>query len=278
MDAKIQDWKEYIDEDTGCLCRYVKSTTEPFRAHSHNYYELFMMVQGTAHHIVNGHRQRLSVGQLLFIRDFDVHDYQSADGGDFAFINLAVTHESISALFDYLGEGFPSKALLNAPTPPLVNLSENETKRLTFSFTELNDNLEKTLLKLKVRVLLMTIFTKYFINYSREKVDVPLWLDVLYEKMQDPKNFSVGVERMFELSGKTREHLTRSLKRYYGTTPTNLITELRLNYASNLLLTSNLTATNICYECGFESLSWFYKAFSQKFMTTPTRYRKRFKA
>ena len=50
--------------------------------------------------------------------------------------------------------------------------------------------------------------------------------------------------------------------------------ELRLGYAANLLLSSNLSATDICYECGFCNLSWFYNAFEEKFEMSPIEYRK----
>lgn len=79
---------------------------------------------------------------------------------------------------------------------------------------------------------------------------------------------------MYEISGKSREHLSRSLKNYYGVTPSEFIADLRLEYAVNLLLTSNLSVTDICFESGFENLSWFYKQFRQKYGETPADYRK----
>lgn len=278
MDVKMLDWKNHVDPDTGCLCRYVQSQsgTEYFRAHYHNYYELFLVMRGTIRHSINGREQFLYPGQLLFIRDFDVHDHKSADGGPFEFLNLAVTRDTLFSLFQYLGEGFPSEQLLQAPFPPQVNLTAREKEKLFFAFTELNQGQEKSLVKLKARTLLVTIFTKYFMNYDQKDPDVPLWLEITYEKMKDPRNFTAGSERIYQLAGKSREHLSRCLKRYFGATPTELVNDLRLNYASNLLLTSKLTVTDICFECGFENLSWFYKMFVQKFGTTPSKYRKKF--
>ena len=83
---------------------------------------------------------------------------------------------------------------------------------------------------------------------------------------------------MYEFSGKTREHLTRMMKKYYKTTPTEYITDLRLEYCANLLYTSNLPVIDICYSCGFDNLSWFYKVFQKKYGTTPAKYRKRLEA
>lgn len=276
MEPKMLDFRRHVDCETGCLCRYVKSDTEYFRPHYHNYYELFLVLKGEVCHIINKKEQNLCEGQLLFIRDFDIHDYKSADGNYFEFINLAFTKDTLYSLFEYLGEGFPSEKLLNSPMPPVVNLSCREKEKLFYSFTELNGSENKAVVKLKARTLLLNIFTRYFFNYSEKETDIPLWLEMTWEKMKNPKNFIAGTEKMYEISGKSREHLCRSLKSYYNITPSALIADLRLEYSVNLLLTSNLSVTDICYECGFENLSWFYKLFFKKFGMTPVNYRKKY--
>ena len=48
-------------------------------------------------------------------------------------------------------------------------------------------------------------------------------------------------------------------------TPSKYINELRLSYAANLLASSNLNATDVCYECGFQNVSWFYNEFAERF-------------
>ena len=92
--------------------------------------------------------------------------------------------------------------------------------------------------------------------------------------MKNPKNFIAGVDRMYESSGRSREHLCRSLKEHYNTTPSVLVNDLRLEYCANLLINSNLSVTDICYSGGYDNLSWFYKVFCNKYGVTPSKYRK----
>lgn len=94
-----------------------------------------------------------------------------------------------------------------------------------------------------------------------------------HEKMKKPENFIRGSERMLELSGKTREHLSRSMKKYYNT-PTTYINELKLNYAINLMYSSNLSITDICFECGFSNISWFYKLFEREYGISPAKFKR----
>ena len=102
---------------------------------------------------------------------------------------------------------------------------------------------------------------------------IPLWLENAWRKMREPRNFITGKDRLFELAGKTREHTTRCMKQFYGVTPTEYVNDLRLSYAARMLLSSNLNVTEIGYECGFQNMAWFYRAFAEKFGTTPAKYR-----
>lgn len=276
MNTKMLEFQNNVDIDTECLCRHVKSDTERFIEHYHNFYELFLVLKGNVVHTVNGKEQRLCAGQLLFIRDFDVHNYRSADGSYFEFINLTFTKNTLNSMLEYLGEGFPSSRLFDAQMPPMCNLTERECEKLFYAFADINISEGKAMLKLKARTLILNIFTRYFFNYSEEETNIPLWLEMTWEKMKTPKNFIAGVERMYEISGKSREHLCRSMKKYYGITPSALIVDLRLDYFVKHLLASNLSVTDLCYECGFENISWFYKVFLKKYGMTPIDYRKQY--
>lgn len=274
MEVKMLDKENHLDMETGCLCRYVRGDTEYFRPHFHNYYEIFLMKKGEALHLINGEECKLSEGELLFIRDFDIHDYRALKGGEFEFINLAFSKETFNSLADYLGDGFPKEKLLTVGMPPSVILSKREKERLFFSMTDLSQADNKSMIKLKSRMLIALIFNSYFLNFTERSTEIPVWLEITVERMKNPKNFILGASRMYEISGKSREHFSRTLKQYYGVTVSEFINDLRLRYSASLLLTSNLSVVDIGYESGFENISWFYKIFEKKYGTTPYKYRK----
>ena len=265
----------HLDKNSECRFRHVKNETERFVPHCHDYYEIFLMIKGRALHSINGNIESVEQGSLIFIRKDDEHDYKSVDG-PFEFANLAFSENTLKMLFEYLGEGFESNRLLESKNPPSVRLSDNETKRLYLKMAELNtvnfSDSEK--LKLKMRRLICDIFTDYFENSYEFDSGIPFWLENACRKMRDPKNFIEGKEKLFSLAGKTREHTTRCMKKYYDTTPSDYVNELRLSYAANLLMSSNLNATEICYECGFQNVSWFYNEFAKRFGVAPGKYKR----
>lgn len=275
MDVKCLKARDHVDLETGCLYRYIYSETEYFRMHFHDYYEIFLTVDAKIVHVVNGQRQTLPEGSLVFIRPSDVHTYEYDRQRNYRFVNLTFTKETVEELFRYLGEGFPSKELLACPLPPVTTLNATERERVLNKMGELGAIgwQDKKKLQLQMRVLLMELFTRYFGTIPQEDSDIPFWLESLCEAMKKPKNFMAGTPRMLELCGKSREHLARSMKLYYGMTISEFINDLRINYVANMLQSSNAPILDLCYESGFQNAGWFYTLFKQKYGVSPKQFR-----
>ena len=123
--------------------------------------------------------------------------------------------------------------------------------------------------------MIFDVFVKYFFaQQNNEQKQMPEWLEYTVEKMKEKDNFTGGTEAMISISSKTREHIARSMKKYCNCTISEFLDEIRLTYAANMLINSNLSVTDICYDCGYENLSWFYKKFNEKYGCSPRKYRK----
>ena len=74
-------------------------------------------------------------------------------------------------------------------------------------------------------------------------------------------------------AGLTPVRLTQFVKRIFGHTPRDLITQTRLAAASRLLLETTLPVAVIALDCGFYDHSALTTAFREATGTTPTQYR-----
>lgn len=268
MEAKLLTAERFVDPVCGCSYRYVYSDTEYFRPHYHDYYEIFVLLDGAATHVVNGQEVGLSRGAVVFVRPSDIHDYLCRDGKPFSMLNLTFTRETAEALFAYLGEGFDSNALLTVPQPPEARLSDNDFKWFTSHMASLRaiDPEDSRARKTAIRILLFRLITKCFSDLSAEEgADMPPWLSRLCEEMRKNGNFTVGASRMYELTDRSREHVARTLKRYTGLTVSEFVNDLRLRFIANTLLNSNHSITDIVYESGFNNISWASEQFRKKY-------------
>ena len=166
MEPKLLTAQRFVDLQTGCMYRYVFSETEYFRPHYHDYNEIFLVLSGTAEHLVNGNVVLLEPGDLVFIRPRDVHNYRRAN--HFSMLNITFTQETCEAIFSFLGKGFPSDALNEAPLPPQVRLTGGEFAAIQARMKTLNAYSQEDIdsLKTALRVLLFDLFTKYFSSFS----------------------------------------------------------------------------------------------------------------
>ena len=63
------------------------------------------------------------------------------------------------------------------------------------------------------------------------------------------------------------------MKKYYDSSITRFVNNQRLNYAANILMNSNMSVLDICYDSGYENVSYFHKQFKEKFGVSPKKYR-----
>ena len=181
MEPKLLTAQRFVDQRTGCSYRYVYSETERFRPHWHEYYEVFVMLEGNALHKVNGATIKLHKGSMVFIRPNDCHDYIVEGNQSCSMVNITYSAETVDAVLAYLDEGFPAAALLDASLPPETQLSDYEFERFNRRMHDIraldpgDDMRRKTLL----RMLLFDILTRHFSNTVTVRDRVPLWLEAL---------------------------------------------------------------------------------------------------
>lgn len=277
MQAKFLSHKKHIDEDTGCRYRYIFSESERFLLHRHDFYEIFITVNKKIVHIVNGEKQHLAVGSMVFVRPRDIHSYEYKPGNQYNFVNLAFDKKTMDDIIKYIDGCFDINSLLERKLPPVVILSPTEKKNLLSKLSELNyiNRSDRKRLKLQLRLLLLDIFVRYFSNNQiSTNENVPYWFENMCEQMKKQVNFAEGITKMEEISHKSREHIARCMRKYKGITPTEFINDIRLNYIANMLANSNTPILDLCFESGFKSVSWFYTLFKEKYGLSPAQFRK----
>lgn len=263
---------EYEDI-TGIPIRKGKNITEAYPEHSHSFYELLFVSNGTGTHCINGKSHLLESGSFVFIRPNDIHSYKALNL-DFEIFTLGFSENELLHTLQYLD--IPLSKIIS-PTVPAHYILHGNAKtfveyQLNFMLTKNTKKERQTLFRVFLPIALYLLQNLEVESY--EKDEFPKWLDILDKEMSKRENYIIGLPRMLELCMYSQEHLNRSFKRYLKTTPTEYINSKRLDYASELLLEKNYTATDVCYITGFNNLSYFYSVFKKKYHCTPNQFLK----
>ncbi len=86
------------------------------------------------------------------------------------------------------------------------------------------------------------------------------------------------LDRLAREAGLSKFHFVRCFAATYGKTPVLYLAERRIERAQDLLRTTNLTVTEVCYLVGYNSLGSFSSRFRQLVGMSPTAYQAKFAA
>lgn len=92
------------------------------------------------------------------------------------------------------------------------------------------------------------------------------------DKMKEP---DLNVEDLGRDMGMSRVQLYRKLKSLTNYSPNELLRQIRLKKAASLLAASDMTVSEIAYEVGFSSPSYFTKCYKEQFGESPSDFLKR---
>lgn len=88
------------------------------------------------------------------------------------------------------------------------------------------------------------------------------------------KDILLKVEQVSEHFGYNTDYISRLFKVNYGKSLKEYINDVKINYIKQLLLTTNLSLTDIAYNTGFVDYKYFLKFFKYHEGVTPTQFLK----
>jgi AraC family transcriptional regulator, dual regulator of chb operon len=267
----------HIDKELGAAIQYISAISHASPLHDHDYHEFFLVVKGSCIHYVNHQKQYLSEGALVFIRPEDNHSYGYDNESDCEFINIAYSGEVIQKAFDFINDDNIINDLINNEMPVYNLLSPLEKDDFLRSYEKIRllASIDKRLARLHIRSFAVEILTRYFLcAYRGTQRCFPPWFEDVLMQMQKKNNFTIGLSRLYEISGRSAVHLNRVFRRYLDCTPTEYINRLRIGYAKDLLMNSKKSVLYISLEAGFGNLSHFNHTFKRQLGASPCEVRR----
>lgn len=230
--------------------------------HRHEFYEICLMLRGWTLQTINGEEVMLSQGELVMISPEMYHAY-SRQSPDYVLLGLSVQKsrfQTVAEAFGFLPE-FGKKYKFS---------SERFTREQLFGLAG-----KPQQKKILLNSLLCEIFLKIAAVLPEDAPAVPAFLREGYAKLAEPEHIRGGMAFLMEYTCYSRSQLCRLTVQYYGRTPSQLITEIRMNLAREYLRNTGDTLEVIAEKIGYHSVSQLHKVFQQVYGESPGTYRKR---
>lgn len=241
--------------------------------HYHDFYEVFIVEEGPVQHHINGRVEILYPDTLVLVHPADYHYFSRKDDATAQFFNLAFDAEQFERAKELAALCAP--ATKDAPITDKVTLTHELSRLLLRRMKWLRDvaNPIPQEVQLTEGVTLLADILVLCAVGSGNAHTVPYWLRKACAEMHLQENMVQGISRLVELSGKTQEHLTRSMRKYMGQTPSAYVNAVRLERAAEELTTTERPIFDIMLDVGFQNTSYFNKLFKEKYHISPRKYR-----
>jgi AraC-like DNA-binding protein len=255
---------------------------DTYPLHRHDLYEISLVMEGYGRETINGREHILKPGTLSFLLPHQLHNFHN-DGDS--------PIKLYSCMFD-LDVIFPSKtdaslrAVLFDSSQPLSFIYLNEQQMILFNtiFRQIqqeyisNDIHRRSFIRAKLTECLISAdrirrdicnlvpnLEQYTINKSIWDIvhftHTHYWDEITLQKICD----QFQVSSISSLSHAFKEEVGQSFVQY--------LHEVRINRACSLLLSTDMSITEISTEVGYNSFKTFSRAFKYLKGTTPTNYR-----
>ena len=252
-----------------------------FPEHTHDFIEAVYMCSGQTTHIINGKKLILKEGELLFLGQNARQEILPASEKDIA-VNFIIQPAFFDKTLEMLGaEETPIKNFLIsslfdsenqsylhfkvAGVLPVQNLIENLIWTLISNTTNKRNINQTTMGLLFMQLLNHTDKLSYESREDRAIMDIFRYIEGNYKNGSLTEAASLLHYDFYWLS--------HEIKNRTGKTYTEHLQEKRLSQAAYLLKNTNLSVEEIAVAVGYENKSYFHRIFTNRFGTTPKKYR-----
>jgi len=245
----------------------------------HDYHEISLTTHGSMQVAIGSHTTTVKSGDLMWIRPGEVHTKSGFK--DCTQLNLSFTQETVDALTAYFDNDVVSGLLTRLELMPVLTLSVSQQAEIRQRLDKLNmlSTSDLSQARMQMRILLslvLGLFAQHVWDSEEpdQDDDPPMWFTFLLWDLGHPEKFRTTLDDISLKAQRSKAYISRSFRKYLGMTPTQYLNKLRLEYAENLLVTTNKDIVDIAMESGFDNLSHFYHQFKNKNGVPPLLYRR----
>ncbi len=244
--------------------------------HGHQHWEIQIILNDQIEHYLNGMKITLSSGSAILVGPNDNHAiyYPKRQKNQFQGVCFISKSDYFKNLCAQISPTIYTR-IFDISQGRTFSLSPSFIAELTNSLLEIQNvyALDKEQAKERCNILFYSVFSQFLMQNQLTK-SIPSELAAFIKNLNNPKLSSEELKALQMQLPYSYCNLTRLIKKHTGCTITQYVNNVKLQYAKELLRTTQMTTLMIAQEIHFESLSHFNHLFKKQFQMTPTEFRK----
>lgn len=239
--------------------------------HDHAYHEIFVVCDDEIDYTLNGKNVKLYKGMISFVKIGDVHSFKPSKSGNAVHINVIFSDELLRVVANEINVKLYNKLLTENIN---FTLNKQEYDYINYTISVLNNtDMHSNEYFSELKILLTNFLNIINRNIVKLNFIYPAWFNDLILTVRKPSFINASVKDIYKASTYSEPITIDAFKKYTGLTPVKYLTQLKLNYACNMLKNTHKTTLEISQDVGYESLSHFNRIFKSHFNLTPKEFR-----
>ncbi|MCK4983576.1 MAG: helix-turn-helix domain-containing protein [Victivallaceae bacterium] len=262
---------------------HVPVGTHPERYfHDHEFSEIVLILKGQALHLVDNMSCAIKAADVLVIHSGYRHSFDKTD--DLELINIIYDHKQLSIplldacmlpLFNFL---FPHKPIENSNiAKPIISLKKKEMEDIYLLIKHLDEELKS--IHTGNLFYSLTLFMEIIILMARHGSSAAytyqpqILLGDATKFMNDNFQRNISIKELCKVAKMSERNFFRNFKNFVGCSPLDYLRKIRIQRASEILLSTDKSISEIAHECGFSDSNYFCRTFKKEMFTSPRQFR-----
>ncbi|WP_409344531.1 AraC family transcriptional regulator [Paenibacillus sp. MBLB4367] len=260
--------------------------------HSHDYIQIWYVNKGEFIHCINNQKYKMVKGNLFVIPPFAIHRVECLPGKELEIIGCEFTPNFINDryrqspvkndFFDYAYlEQFLTAEDKVKPKITLTGSIDHQVSQLLYGMLEeytARDSYYELMIKGSLLKLLSVIIRAYREDAVKEMGDKadkyrPL-IKAAIDYMHQHYDQEIRLDQMCKITMLSKTYFCDLFKHLTGKTFNDYLINLRIKKSTELLVQANLTITDVCFQVGFNDLTYFSRIFKKHTGISPSYYKK----
>ena len=248
--------------------------------HWHDEVEFLYCKSGSLIYTVEGTPIKLSAGQGLFINSRKLH-VGSADGDNPCVFYCVILHPMLLCASKHVDRQYIEPIIRNSSLKYMfLDEKVDWQKEILDDIEKMYFATEESESELKIQMLFFSVWVNIYRQGKAtviEHIKSNHHLNTLKEMIsyiQQHYQEKISLEDIANAGAVGKTMCTKLFSTYVNRTPFEFLRDYRIEQSMDLLKTSDLSITDISYETGFSSPSYFGECFRSATGSTPLEYRR----
>lgn len=261
-----------------------KPILEKINRHLHSEMEILYLKKGKIFIEIYGIEHFITTELIIFIPPNTVHSIYLTDlsrlEGDLFIFDLSILESPVR---DFCSNKYILPIIKGGTVFPNTlessNSIFNSVKEILLKISNIY-NLSYEAYELDIKAAFLNLFSLlyrerviHFKSTDKKEIKRKKNLNAIYTFIHDNYKKNISRQDILKLINISEPQFYRFFKKYSGFTFTEYLMLYRVHKSAYLIVNSDLTITDICFETGFDDLSYFIKVFKKHIGITPNKYR-----